>query len=215
MMGGLVLITGIVVTVCVCFSSRRCLCRQGSRTVNSNSSAERGGNQTTHTRRHFVRRTDRVSHGDSPPSSSLPPVEGPATDFPFQVILPRYTEPSAPPPYNRHEVIELQRLPSSPPPPYSSNDPNPSFVSLGDINVPSIPGEATHRFWIILDVDMWNYWFEIFLCEFRRKWCLWLSSIRWIYFVCNSYSSSVITVCFYLGEDYPTVWTFDYTEIQN
>jgi hypothetical protein len=48
--------------------------------VNSNSSAERGGNQTTHTRRHFVRRTDRVSHGDSPPSSSLPPVEGPATE---------------------------------------------------------------------------------------------------------------------------------------
>lgn len=143
--GGLVLITGIVVIVCVCFSSRRCLCRQGSRTVNPDSSAERGDNQTTHNRRHFVR-TDRVSHGDSPPSSSLPQVEEPATGFPFQFILPTYTEPSAPPPYNGHEVIELQRLPSSPPPPYSPNDPNPLFVSLGDINVPSIPGEATHRF---------------------------------------------------------------------
>lgn len=140
--GGLVLITGIVVTICICASSRRCTCRPGSRTVNPYSNTER--ELSSNRRTNVLTRTDTFSYGEATRNTALPHVESPIFEYPFQINPPTYSESSSPPPYNGHEVIELQRLPSSPPPPYSTYDPN-SFAGLGDISVPSLPGQTTFR----------------------------------------------------------------------
>lgn len=141
--GGLVLLTGSVVLICLCVSSRRCSCRPGSRTINPDVTSEEGRGQIARRRRNVIR-TDRVSHGDSPPNPSLQELETTDTDIPLSIILPIYSGPTEPPPYNGHDVIE--RLPSSPPPPYSPNDPNPLSVSLCDINMPCVPDSAALRF---------------------------------------------------------------------
>lgn len=137
--GGLVLITGIVVFICVCASSRRCTCRSGSSSDRRDSIGNQGsGHRRIHT---ALSRTDRVCPGDVP---NMPQVENPIPVFPSDFFLPSYSEPSAPPPYNGFDAV--QRLPSSPPPPYTPRDPNPLCVSLGDINMPHVPGDATSRF---------------------------------------------------------------------
>ncbi|XP_063413339.1 uncharacterized protein LOC134695837 [Mytilus trossulus] len=138
--GALVLLTGSVVLICLCVSSRRCSCRPGSGTINPDANSEEGRRQIARRRRNVIR-TDRVSHGECLPN---PETETTDTDIPLSIILPIYSGPTEPPPYNGHDVIE--RLPSSPPPPYSPNDPNPLIVSLCDINMPCVPDNTSVRY---------------------------------------------------------------------
>ncbi|CAG2240178.1 CUBN [Mytilus edulis] len=138
--GALVLLTGSVVLICLCVSSRRCSCRPGSGTINPDANSEEGRRQIARRRRNVIR-TDRVSHGESLPN---PETETTDTDIPLSIMLPIYSGPTEPPPYNGHDVIE--RLPSSPPPPYSPNDPNPLIVRLCDINMPCVPDNTAVRY---------------------------------------------------------------------
>lgn len=139
--GGLVLITGSVVFICVCASSRRCVCRSGS--ANSDNRSRSSLDNHRHGRRiRALSRTDRVGPGDV---SGLPQVENAISLYSLNLALPSYSEPSAPPPYNGHDSAE--RLPSSPPPPYAPDDPL-KGISPRDIHMPHTPsgGASSSRY---------------------------------------------------------------------